>query len=97
MQILKACLVITFALTQVATAQTRNCAAREVVIDTLATKYGETRQSIGLSASGAIVEVFASIQTGTWTITVTSPAGVTCLMASGRAFDPLDEQATEGE
>lgn len=97
MQTLKAALVITIALTQAATAQARNCAAREVAIDTLATKYGEARQSIGLSAGGAIVEVFASIETGTWTITATSPDGVTCLMASGRGFDRPNEEMTEGE
>ena len=67
----------------------RNCAPRPVVLERLAEGYGETRQSIGLGAQGAVVEVFASIETGTWTITVTMPTGVTCLIASGQAFEPL--------
>ena len=69
----------------------RNCAPREAVVDRLARKYGETRQSIGLGANNAMVEVFASDETGTWTITVTMPNGVTCLVASGQAFEELAE------
>lgn len=75
-----------------ATAQnTRNCAPRAAVVDRLATGYGETRQSMGLGANNQVVEVFASAETGTWTITVTTPAGLTCLVASGQAFEELAE------
>lgn len=73
-------------------AQTRNhCAPRDVVVDRLAQGYGETRQSIGLGGNNAVVEVYASDQTGSWTITVTLPDGVTCIMASGQAFETLAE------
>lgn len=68
-----------------------NCAPRQVVVERLATTYGETRQSIGLGANNAVVEVFASQESGSWTITVTSPAGVTCMVASGMAFETLAE------
>lgn len=71
--------------------QTRNCAPREVVVERLADGYGESRQSIGLGAQGAVVEVFASNDTGTWTITVTNPNGLTCLVASGQSFETLAE------
>ena len=69
----------------------RNCAPRQIVLERLATKYGETRQSIGLGANNAVVEMFASIETGTWTITVTTPQGLTCLVASGQSFETLAE------
>ncbi|MDF0602284.1 hypothetical protein P1J78_16205 [Psychromarinibacter sp. C21-152] len=69
----------------------RNCAERQTVIDRLAEGYGESRQSIGIGANNSVVEVFASIETGTWTITVTMPDGTTCLVASGQAFERLDE------
>ena len=68
-----------------------NCAPRDTVVERLASKYGESRQSMGLGANNAVVEVFASEETGTWTITVTSVHGVTCLVASGQAFEPLAE------
>jgi hypothetical protein len=75
-----------------ATAQTaRNCAPRDTVVERLASKYGENRQSMGLGANNAVVEVFASSATGSWTITVTSPTGLTCLVASGQHFEELAE------
>ncbi len=71
--------------------QVRSCAPRETVVERLADKYGETRQSMGLGANNAVIEVFASDSSGSWTITVTSPNGVTCLVASGQAFEELAE------
>ena len=62
-----------------------------MVINRLAAKYGESRQSMGLGANNAVVEVFASPETGTWTITVTSVHGVTCLVASGQAYEAMAE------
>lgn len=70
---------------------TQNCAPRHQVVDRLAEKYGETRQSIGLGSNNAVMEVFASSETGTWTITVTMVSGMTCLVASGQAFEELVE------
>ena len=69
----------------------QNCAPRDMVVDRLASKYGETRQSMGLGANNAVVEVFASDSSGSWTITVTSANGLTCLVASGQAFEELAE------
>ncbi|MEI4197400.1 hypothetical protein V8359_16505 [Roseovarius sp. E0-M6] len=72
-------------------AQGRNCAPRDVVVERLASAYGESRQSMGLGANNAVIEVFASATSGTWTITVTNVRGVTCLVASGQAFEQLAE------
>ncbi|MEM9967575.1 MAG: hypothetical protein AAF755_05685 [Pseudomonadota bacterium] len=71
--------------------QWRNCAPRDVVLTRLAESYGETRQSVGLGANNAVIEVFASEATGSWTITVTTPNGLTCLVASGQAFEEVVE------
>ena len=72
-------------------AEPASCAPRDRVLDRLATTYGETRRSIGLSGEEGVVEVFASDDTGTWTITLTLPSGQTCLVASGLAFESLAE------
>ncbi|ETA49815.1 hypothetical protein [Rhodobacteraceae bacterium PD-2] len=69
----------------------RHCAPRDKVVERLATKYGETRQSMGLGSNNAVMEVFASADSGSWTITVTMTNGVTCLVASGQAFEELAE------
>jgi hypothetical protein len=73
------------------------CAMRQNVLDRLATAYGETRQSIGLGENNQVVEVFASTETGTWTITVTNPNGLTCLVASGQAFEDVAKEAVAGD
>lgn len=68
-----------------------NCAPRAVVVDRLASEYGETRQSIGLGANNQVVEVFASTTTGTWTIVVSTAAGASCVVAAGQGFENLAE------
>ena len=72
-------------------AQMQNCAAHADVVERLAAGYGESRQSIALGANNTVVEVFASIETGTWTITVTTPGGPTCLVAAGQAYQAVNE------
>ena len=72
-------------------AQAQNCAPRDVVVERLADWFGESRQSIGLGTNNAVIEVFASSDTGTWTITVTSVQGLTCVLAAGQAFETLAE------
>lgn len=76
---------------QQAFAEGTNCAPRQMVLERLAERYGETRQSIGIASNNAVVEVFASAETGTWSITVTTASGVTCLVASGQSFETLAE------
>jgi len=74
-----------------ASAQGQNCGTRDLVVERLTSKYGESRQSIGMAPKGRVVEVFASHETGTWTITITMPNGITCLVASGQSYENLDE------
>jgi len=69
------------------------CAPREVVVDRLQEVYGETRRSVGRAEGRATVEIFASIATGSWTMTATRPGGLTCLIASGRDYGALAGKA----
>jgi hypothetical protein len=71
--------------------QSANCAAHAIVMERLADGYGESRQSVALGAGNALVETWANLDTGSWTITVTQPGGPTCLVASGQAFELLAE------
>ena len=68
-----------------------NCAERSFVLNELSAKYRETRRAIGLAANNTMMEMFASADTGTWTLTVTMPDGTTCLVASGNGFDSVTE------
>lgn len=70
------------------------CAKRDQVVERLASKYGEVRQSIGLAPNNGVFEVYASKDTGSWTILVTGTNGVACLVASGQAFETLAGDTT---
>jgi hypothetical protein len=75
-------LAVILAATQIAHAAPQ-CDTREAVTALLADRFGETRRAIGLAGHAAVMELFASDATGTWTITFTLPDGRMCLMASG--------------
>lgn len=69
------------------------CAERDQIVGTLTGYFGETARSWGMGPAGRIVEIFASDETGTWTITVTAPDGTTCLVASGNSWEDLAQSA----
>lgn len=70
-----------------AAAQGQLCGDRQQIVTRLQERYGETRQSMGLQQNNGVVEIFASLESGTWTILVTMPNGLTCLVAAGEAWD----------
>ena len=78
--------------TQHAEAQRSTCAARGEIVERLVAQFGEVRQSIGIGANNAMMEMFAAPATGTWTILVTLPNGMTCLVASGESWERLAEE-----
>lgn len=64
------------------------CGSRATMAATLERNYKETPISVGLANDGNVVEVFSSAA-GSWTIVVTNPAGRSCLVAAGEAWQPL--------
>lgn len=74
-------------------AQTQ-CGDPAAVRDLLLDRYGETRVGAGLDPSGALIEVYASLEVGSWSIVMTQPGGPSCLMAAGQSWmtdpAPLD-------
>lgn len=74
---------------QTAVGQTSQCADRDTLLSAISAQYGETRRSIALGQNNSVVEFFASNDTGTWTITVTTPAGMMCMVASGQAYEQI--------
>lgn len=70
----------------------RNCGEHAQVVNRLAEGYGETRRSLGIGTNNSVIEVFASTETGTWTIIVTLPTGMTCLVAAGQAYEEINEE-----
>ena len=74
-----------------------SCAPRDDAVAYLAQEYGESRNGIGLTSDGTVMEMFASPETGTWTITVTGPDGTTCMIASGEGYEGLVEPLDAGQ
>lgn len=65
---------------------TLECAPRDGVIAMLSNDYGEIRRAIGIAGESAVMELYASNEAGTWTVTLTLPDGQTCLVMSGSDF-----------
>ena len=63
------------------------CGDRKTIVEGLEKEYGETRRTVGLLQQGrGVVETYASVKTGSWTILVTDTRGKSCLLAAGEAF-----------
>ena len=74
------------------------CGARDAVVENLGQKYGEVRRGGGLTGSTAIYEIWASEETGSWTILKTTPNGLTCVMAVGEGWqDQAGEAIPAGD
>lgn len=91
--ILAASLFLASALPAVAS----NCLPRPVMVEGLASKYGEYVTSRGLGGDGMMIEMYASPETGTWSVVVTSASGLACLVASGTAFEAVSAIPPDGD
>jgi hypothetical protein len=58
------------------------CAPHADVVNHLLTEYGERRVFGGLNREGNLFELYVS-GAGTWTVALTVPGGLTCLINSG--------------
>ena len=64
----------------------------QVVSELTSTRYGEVAQAMGLSSQGgapAMLEIFASPETGTWTIVISNAAGMACILAAGQYWEAI--------
>ncbi len=69
------------------------CGKRGAVLATLEKTYSEAPVSMGLASNGAIIEVLAS-PSGTFTIILTRPNGLSCVMAAGENWKNLPDRLT---
>ena len=77
-----------------------NCAQRETVVERLETRYSEHLVARGLQSKNALMEIFGSATTGTYTVLITNPQGVSCVVGTGTdlMFEDIKPQpaGTEG-
>ena len=82
----------------VATAVSANpsCAPRETIVSRLQDVYSEIPVVRGLQTEQVMMEVWASPETGTFTVLLTNSSGVSCVVAAGTDF-LVDLAAAEPE
>ena len=81
-------LFVCFGVVSSVAAQQAPCGRRAALLDLLRVHFSETPVAIALDAEGRAVEILAS-PVGTWTILLTIPGGPTCMITSGRDWQPL--------
>ena len=64
------------------------CGQHADVTKKLETSYKEQPVGMGLSTDGGLIEIYSS-EKGTWTILVTRPGGITCLVAAGDSWESV--------
>ncbi len=78
----------------------QNCGQRGAVIQQLADKYSETLKVGGLQkVQGAqvLMEIWASPETGTFTVLLTKPDGAACIVAAGTDWFEVEPIPVEDE
>lgn len=80
-------------LSTVAAGQTRVCDQRKTVLGHLSEKYHEAPVAMGVTSGGEVIEILTADGGDTWTIILSKPDGMSCLVAAGegwraRKFDP---------
>ena len=82
-------LAVGVSITTPALAQNQACAKRAELINHLASKFQEARVAIGVADNGNLMEVFTTKDGATWTIAMTTPSGMTCLIATGQNWESV--------
>ncbi len=80
--------------TQVVAQEARTCAVRGEALAHLSNKYSEAPVAMGLTNKGAVVEVLTNQNGTTWTIIITMPNGVSCMVAAGECWETIRQVAT---
>lgn len=63
------------------------CGPRDTAVKHLAKKYGEHVVIRGTSGPSAVTEIYANVESGTFTVLVTNVQGISCLVAAGENYE----------
>jgi len=70
-------------------AESVSCGERQGILKWLEGNFHEKRTAFGLTSDGRVLEVFAA-PSGSWTILVTYPGGLSCLVTSGMDWQQIE-------
>lgn len=80
---------VTALLATPASATENVCGKRDDIVSRLENGYQEFNSAMGMSTNGGLVELFTS-ENGTWTLMLTQPDGVSCLIAAGQNWESFE-------
>lgn len=65
------------------------CEPRDNIVRLLSEKHGEQLRALGLQQNGMMMELFGSETRGTWSIVLTAPNKISCIVAYGGNLEVL--------
>ena len=68
------------------------CAVRQQILESLRMEYYEAPRGLGMANDGNVIELLSSREGKTWTLLVTMPGGISCVIAAGESWEPLRQQ-----
>ncbi len=70
------------------------CVERVDMLNRLASEYGEELIEVKMMEEHGLLEVLKSPTMGTWTLLLTKPGGISCVLATGKGLG-TDEESPE--
>lgn len=71
------------------------CGPHSDVVKALGSKFHETQSATALTSAGTLLEVLTANDGATWTIIVSRPDGISCVVAAGENWqDKVNQAAT---
>lgn len=77
-------------------AQTLTCLPRAALVERLESRYKESLAGGGMHNPHQLLEVWASEETGSFTVFLTRRDGVACILATGQHWTGATQPAPEG-
>ncbi len=73
------------------------CNSRDKVLELLSETYSEAPVAVGVTNNGGLVEVLSASDGNTWSMIITSPQGMSCLVAAGEGWRLIERIAMAPE
>ncbi len=80
-------LILSIGAISVANAQQPLCSTHADITEQLSEQYAEVLVALGVANNGGVMEVLSSPLGTTWTIILTMPNGMSCMIMAGDSFN----------